>query len=29
MIYLEKPNPDKSLGFIVVNKSIKNSKEPW
>ena len=29
MIYLEKPSLDKRLGFIVVNKSMRNSKEPW
>ena len=27
MIYLEKPSLDKRLGFIVVNKSMRNSKE--
>ena len=29
IIYLENPSPGKSLGFIAVNKSMRNSKEPW
>ena len=29
MIYLEKESPDKNVGFIDVNKSMRNSKEPW